>query len=106
MLQVFYFQYEVQPLPNNEYFATAGGAYVNCYVVAASAENAAKLAQANFIENSWAVVAVQDEPVITAREDFFDDSDTLQCFDEAVSNGECYVFHLWPLDPQEDDAIH
>ena len=49
---------------------------------------------------------MQDEPVITAREDFLDDPETLKCFDEAVSNGECYVFHLWPLDPQEDDAIH
>jgi hypothetical protein len=73
MPQVFYVQYEVRPLPDNEDFATAGGAYVNCYA--------------------------------TSRERYLDDAETLESFDEAVSNGECYVYHLWPVEPQDDDSI-
>jgi hypothetical protein len=106
MPQVFFVQYEVRPLPDNEDFSTAGGAYVNCYVVAVSPEAALKRARSNLAENSWDVVGVEEGPVLTSRERYLDDAETLEAFDEAVSNGECYVYHLWPIEPQDDDPIH
>jgi hypothetical protein len=103
--KLYYIQYEVQPLPDNDQFSTAGGAYVNCYLMSASSERATSLAHANFTENSWEIVSVEDGPRMISSEHFVD-AETRECVDKAASEGECYVYHLWPIDPQEDDLIH
>jgi hypothetical protein len=105
-MKMFYIQYEVRPLPDNADFSTAGGAYANCYVIATSAEDAVKRAYENFSEQAWEVVAVEEEPVETARECYLDDPEILAIYDDAVEHGECYVYHMWPIEPQDDDAIH
>lgn len=106
MPTVFYVQYEARPLPESKDFATVGGAYVNCYVVAKSGEKASELANKYLIENFWEAVRLEEGPVVRLREHYLDDPEMLECFDEALSNGECYVYHLWPIEAQDGDAVH
>jgi hypothetical protein len=103
---MFYLQYEVRPLPGNTYWLEAGGAFANCYIYADAEAEAVKQVQSAFLENCWEVVALEEGPLVTTREQYLEDPDTLECFDEALENGECYVFHLWPLEPQDGDAVH
>ena len=35
-----------------------------------------------------------------------EESEVLDHYDTALEEGECYVYHLWPVEPQEDDAVH
>jgi hypothetical protein len=106
MPTLYYVQYEARPLPENEDFSTVGGAYVNCYVVAKSGENASELAHKYLVEKFWEVVALEEGPVVRLREHYLDDPEMLECIDEALASGEFYVYHLWPIEPQDGDAIH
>ena len=71
-----------------------------------SAAEAERLALRNFSENSWSVVTLEEEPMLVSREDYLEDPEWLEWYDQADENGECYIFHQWPPEPQEDDAIH
>ena len=103
---LFYVQYEVRPLQTNEYWSEAGGAYANCYVLAETAEFATQMVRASLSENYWEIVSLEEGPIVTSRERYLEDPETLESVDEALDSGECYVFHLWPIEPQEGDAVH
>ena len=105
MPNVFYFQYELRPLPKNEHWEEAGGCYANCYVLAQSAERAVQLARTAFSENHWEVVSLEEAPMVLNRNDI-EESEVLDHYDTALEEGECYVYHLWPVEPQEYDAVH
>jgi hypothetical protein len=103
--KVYFIMYEVQPLPDNEEYQTVGGAYANCYVLAEDAKQAMKSATENFVDNHWLVLALEEGPEIRARDSYLDEPEVLEWYDEAVENGECYVFHQWPNEPQEEDVV-
>lgn len=103
--QVFYVQYQVRPLKQNELWGEAGGAYVHCYYLSSEAEKAASAARAALCESHWEIVSVEKGPWPLNREDLADPEEQ-EHFDIAASEGECLVYFLWPAEPQEDDAIH
>lgn len=72
---VFYVQYEARPTQQNELWGEAGGAFVHCYCLAAGPEAASRIA-------------------FEAQEHF----------DTAASTGECFVYYLWPAEPQEGET--
>jgi hypothetical protein len=106
MSQLFHLLYEVRPLPENANWTDAGGAFANCYVLAQTGEEASRKAVANFADHFWELVAQENGPQPVSRDEFLDDPETLDCVDEALTEGECYVYHLWPNEPQEGDTIH
>ncbi len=103
MSQVFYAQYEVRPLPSNELWKTAGGAFVHCYVVASAVKEAGVKAASVLKELDWEVVAVESEPVELCREAIHT-TEAREQFDLALSGGESFVYHLWSA--EDDDAMH
>lgn len=102
---VFYVQYEVRPRPKNELWGTAGGAYVHCYYRSAAPEAAATAAREALSELHWEIVSVEKGPWVLDRRDL-SDAEEQDHFDLAASEGECLVYHLWPVEPQDGDAIH
>jgi hypothetical protein len=102
---MFFIQYELRPKPDSEQFSTVGGAVANCFIDAESAAKAEELALLNFAENGWDVVSVEDGPMAITRENL-EEPEWLGWYDQAATDGECYVFHQWPPGPQEDDEIH
>lgn len=105
MLKMFYIQYEVRPMPESEDFSLVGSAFANCFVMSES--KAMELALAKFSDINWEVVGIEEEPFITTRENYIEELDWLEWYDEAIENGECYIFHRWPLESQEVDvAVH
>ncbi|WP_157360053.1 hypothetical protein [Caldimonas brevitalea] len=105
MSRMFFIQYEVRPLPEHESYAEIGGAFANCFVLAVSAGQAEELALRHLAEIHWEVVSVEDPALPTSRSDS-SDAEWLEWYDEAARHGDCYVFHQWPNEPQEDDAVH
>lgn len=104
MPQMFFVQYEVRPLPHNEVYAEVGGAYANCFLLAESEAHAEELARRNFSENLWEIVSLEEPASLASRSDLADE--WLEWYDEAEREGECYVFHEWPNEPQDEDAVH
>ncbi|MGM9428948.1 hypothetical protein [Hydrogenophaga sp. MI9] len=102
---MLFIQFEVRPQPDSQHFSSVGGAVANCFVEAESEDAARQLAANSLQDNGWEVLSVEDGPVFVERSDL-EDPDWLAWFDQAAADGECYVFHQWPPEAQEDDQVH
>jgi hypothetical protein len=103
---IFYTQYKAVPLPESEEFEVCGGAYINCWLKAQSEQEASNVACALLRDRGWKVVSVEEECRQVTASAYTEDAEGREYYDEAVTDGECYVFHQWPVDPQEDDDVH
>jgi hypothetical protein len=95
---VFYLQFEATPLPQSEHFRLCGGAYVNCWVNAGSAPQAQKMAATAIVENGWLIVGIEERGYEVTEQWYVDDDETFEYFQQALNEGECYVFHQWPAE--------
>jgi len=100
---MFCLRYVATPNPGGDQFSEAGGAYVNCWVRAASQEEAQQRAVSFIRDSGWLVEALE-EAYSCSRADFSTTS-ALSYFDEAEAHGESYVFHTWPPEPQGEDSV-
>lgn len=105
-MTIFYIQYEVAPAPGSENFDTAGGAFVNCWVQATSRREAHERASAAIEESGWTILGIEEQCRETAESEYSEDDDGLEHCRQAITDGECYVFHQWPVEPQEGDDVH
>ena len=102
---IFFIQYESIPFSGSSDYEDTGGAYINCWVRAPSLDEAKDIALRDIEENKWKVVEVQEAYKITR--DFYEESDeSLECYQQAELDGECYVYHRWPNEAQEEDEVH
>lgn len=105
-MPIFYVQYEAVPAPETPAFAEVGGAFVACWVRAESLLEASQRAHEAIGESGWTIIALVDECHEVSEQSYDADDDALPYFRQAVEEGECYVYHQWPADPQEEDSIH
>jgi hypothetical protein len=105
-MPIFYVQYEAVPAPGSGDFETAGGAYVNCWVEAGSEREAQKLTYTALSESGWTIQAVEETCREVTELSYSENDQGLEHYRQAASDGECYVFHQWPVEPQEEDDVH
>ncbi|GEM_PF-849418 len=103
---IFLAEYEVRPAPHSEDFATVGGAFVVCFVRATDADAAQAACLRYFADTAWECVECARPPEPLAHDDIADDAEALDAFEEATTHGECFLLHLWPPEPGDDDALH
>jgi hypothetical protein len=103
-MAIFYVQYHAEPEPEAEAFRNSGGAYVNCWVKAASEAEARKIAIAAIRESNWKVFSVEDDCREVTEEYYSESEESLEYYRQAAVDGECYVYHQWPNEPQEEDV--
>ncbi len=103
---IFYVQYHAEPQPDSEEFESCGGAYVNCWVNASSKEEAQSQTAAAIAAAGWKILSVEDECTAVDADWYSDDDESREYYQRAVEEGVCYVFHMWPIEPQEDDKVH
>jgi hypothetical protein len=105
-MPVFYVQYVAAPSPGSEHFETAGGAYVNCWMKANSESEACGHASAVIKESGWTILAVEEQCREVTERAYAEGDEGLEHYRQAVVDGGCYVFHQWPIEPQEGDDVH
>lgn len=97
------FTLEARPLPGSPDFEVAGGAFVVCYVTPSMADDPVQHAAAYVRAQDWQAIAVEDEPEQLER----DDAPDPDHFDQALADGEVYVFHQWLIeDSAESETRH
>ena len=106
MPSIYFIQYELRPAPHSEDFATTGGAYALCYLLAADAASAQTAAERYFEETDWVVVDLESGPTQVERALYEDEPDMLDAYDEAMNHGECFLFHLWPPEVGGSGVLH
>ena len=97
-MTIFYAQYEAIPLPDSDEFGEFGGAYVNCWVEANSEVQASELALATIHERGWKIVSISQEWCDVTENLYSQDDEGRGHYQQAVLDGECYVFHQWPAE--------
>jgi hypothetical protein len=105
-MTIYYMLYEAEPLPKSEDFETCGGAYVNCWVRAESQREAEGKAFTAIEEAGWKILCVEEECCEVTESWYSEDEEGREHYEQAVADGECYVFHQWPLEPQEGVDVH
>ena len=103
-MAVFSAVYEGRPMPEAEDAAAVGGAFITCWVSATSKAEAAERARRTIEGRYWVVVAI-DVAWSEVTESSLE-SGSLQHFEQARIDGECYVFHTWGNAAEEDAAAH
>lgn len=94
-----YLQFEATPQPNHPEASSLGGAFVNCWVVADTQSDAEAMARKNIAEQLWRIDKLV-ECFVDDRDLYDADADQLQYYDQAVIDGEVYVFHTYPIDDE------
>ena len=97
---------EVRSTPENADFEAVGGAFVNCYVCADAAETAAHRATSGLAQERWEALGVEEGPSLMSRRSLDSDSEALEAYDTAITDGECYIYRAWANEAQDEDPIH
>ncbi|MFL1485100.1 hypothetical protein ACJO3T_13515 [Marinobacter sp. LN3S78] len=105
-MTIFYVEYHVEPLPESGDFGSCGGAYASCWVNAESPEAATQTARSVITCMDWRIVNTELECRVVDEQWYQNEDEGLECYAQALEDGECYVFHQWPCEPQEDDTVH
>lgn len=95
-MAVYYLMMEAVPKPDNPEGRELGGAYVNCWVRAASKRAAEKKAREYIDAENWVYIKTE-EAFIPDRRSYLDELDSLKCYDAACENGISAVFYTWPV---------
>ena len=89
--------------PDTEHAESYGGAHVSCWIKDQTVRNAPHIARGWIEENGWIVDTIEEHYPIT-EEDYSVPSDSLQYFEQAQTDGEVFVFHVFPLNQKSEQA--
>lgn len=57
-------------------------------------------------ESAWSILSVEEQCREVMERAYAESDEGLDHYRQAVVGGECYVFHQWPIESQEDDDVH
>jgi hypothetical protein len=63
------------------------------------------LAESAINENHWKILNLEESFPVT-EEHYEENDESLEFYQQAVIDGEVYVYHSWPNEPQEEEQIH
>ena len=101
-LGIYYVRYEGSPRQDSDESQAIGGAYIDCWVKAQTEEEARATAVRYIEDQAWMVVSVEDGPRVVSRPV----DETSEYFDQAQTDGACYVFHTWPIGDHSEESLH
>ena len=96
-MAIYYLMTEVVPKRNNPESKEFGGAYINCWVNAATQKDALSKVKEYIDEEDWTFIKTEDI-FLAQRHLYLDEPDSLECYDEACKNGISAMFYTWPID--------
>jgi len=79
-----------------------GGAYVNCWIKADSSDEAHSTAFEYLASEGWIVEGVEHECRLVTEPN----EEARERFEQAQIDGECYVFHNWPIGDHSEESLH
>ena len=103
-MEIFYLQYEASPTIESDIYNDVGGAYINCWIKTDSLQSAMKIAEKDIKNNRWVVHNLEDLGSVT-NDNYDEDDNALEYYQQALMDGEVYVYHSWPNE-QQDGEVH
>jgi len=98
-MNMFYILINARPKPGTSEASKTAGAFVNCWVLKAT-ENEAKDRVSFMLENDgWIINEIQEIKKVD-KEYYSSDSEGLAYFEQALTDGEVLIINTWPLEIQ------
>ena len=101
-MPIFYVQYRARPEAKSGAFREHGGAFINCWIRADGADEAGRIATREIETSGWNIEGVE-EPM---RIEMAPSDANTEYFNQALTDGECLVFHTWPVTDHDDQPSH
>jgi len=104
-MNIYFISFEVTPTTGSLNETEFGGAIINAWIKAESQSLAEKQYKKTVTETEWIPVSL--EQIFKITENHYDeDEEGLEYFEQAKVDGEVYVIHTWPNEPQEHENYH
>ncbi len=94
--------FEAKQRPEFPHEESCGGAFVNCYIKGRTPKRAYQDAKEWVQESGWEIVKLEDQHEID-RASFEKPEDGLEYYEQALIDGEVFVFHTYP---EEEESEH
>jgi hypothetical protein len=91
-----------RPKPSSADYSKADGAFINAWVAHADEAIAEQIARDAIADEDWRVERLEEWSFVT-RQNYKELPESLEHFEQAVVDGHCLVFHLWP--PEGEDTV-
>ena len=101
-MAMHFFTFLAQPTPNAEEFAEFEGAYVHCWILNDSREQAQERAADLIREYGWSVENLEDSGTVTS-DDYGEEDEDREFYEEALAEGEVLVFNAWPRGEEDEE---
>lgn len=99
-MKMFYFLFDVRPKPGTKEAVESGGAFVNCWIQRQTENEASERARFMLEGNNWIINELQESREVD--EDYYlDDSEGMEYYKQALTDGEVLVINSYPLEAQE-----
>jgi hypothetical protein len=103
-MSIYYFRFEAVPTTNAGDFNDCGGAMINCWIKEENGELASIKASSHITSNGWKILLLEES--FLAEDGMYAGQESIKYFEQAKIDGEVYVYHTWPVDPQDDELIN
>lgn len=87
---------ECTPSKNHPDSSEIGGAFVSCWVRADALAVAETIARRKLVDQHW-ILDEFDDLFEVDRESFVENPEHLRYFDQAIKDGEVYLFNAYPI---------
>ena len=98
-MAIYYLMLEAVPRENNDESKVFAGAFINFWVKSATKKSALMKAKKSIEDENWRFIKTE-EIFVCEREFYYDEPDSLECYDEACKNGIASIFYTWPIDEE------
>lgn len=96
-MNIYYILLEGKPMPDNEERNIVAGAFINCWVKSKEADAAKHTAMKYIKDQGWDVIATEEIRAVE-RDHYINESEALECFDDAMEFGIGAIFYTWPFE--------
>jgi hypothetical protein len=100
-MSIFFFQFETTPSDGDRDFGHVGGAFVNCWIKAATQAKAEETARQIINEHQWHVEKLMDMCPVD-RDSYEEDDPGLQYYEQALTDDEVFEFHVYPREDKPE----
>jgi hypothetical protein len=99
-MTIYYFMFEAIPHSDNPEKDDCAGAFINCWVDSIDVNSALTEASNYINDEGWEVISIEDQFIANRKQYEEDDQlkESLECFDQAMSDGIAAVFYTWSYD--------
>lgn len=104
-MTIYYLMINAVPGSTNPEIMEFGGAYVNCWVKAATQADAIDRAREYIEQENW-IFLKAEEMWVAHRCFYINLPNSLKCFDEACKYGLSAIFNTWPIDENQICSPH